>query len=191
MRTGAGTPRFSWMFGPGGTNGSVGAAPRLVLVNAHSSEAPCATHLHAYGDCVEPSALFSCAGVIAFAVPVAVSPTHNSMPVSLVCVNAKRVLSGEKPIQPIAGLGGSVTFRSVPSDGLLMSRLRYRTARCRPLVFGLMRTPPMRNIGWASSARDGMLARSSTAIAAPDALSSTVGGGAASSTSTMALGGSR
>ena len=147
MRTGEGTPRFSWMFGPGGTGGSAGAGPRPLLVNAQSREAPCATHLQVEGACVEPSALFNCAGVIALAVPVAASPTQSSMPVSLVCVNAKRVLSGEKPIQPIAGFAGSVTFRSEPSDGFLMRRLRYRTARCRPFVFGLMRTPPSRSIG--------------------------------------------
>jgi len=92
--------------------------------NAHSSEAPWPTHLHAEGDWGEPSALFSCAGVSARAAPVLVSPTHSSIPFSRVWVNANFALSGEKPTQPIAGLAGSVTLRSVPSDGFLIVRLR-------------------------------------------------------------------
>ena len=55
----------------------------------------------------------------------------------------------------------------------------------------LMRTPPRRSIGCASSAIDGMLVRSRTAMAVPDALSSTVGGGGASRISTIAFGGVR
>jgi hypothetical protein len=46
------------------------------------------------------------------------------MPFSRVCVKAKRVLSGEKPIQPIAGFGGSETLRSVPSAAFLIVSAR-------------------------------------------------------------------
>src|SRR6478672_13792553 len=108
------------MFGPAGTVGGTGAAPRPVAANEHRSEVPWLTHLHAAGVCVDPSALFNCGGVMALAAPVAVSPTHNSMPVSRVFVKAKRALSGEKPIHPIAGADGSVTLRSVPSAGFLI-----------------------------------------------------------------------
>ena len=55
----------------------------------------------------------------AFARPVALSPIHNSMPVGLVCVNAKRAPSAEKPSQLSAGLGGSVTVRTAPSATVL------------------------------------------------------------------------
>ena len=54
-----------------------------------------------------------------------------------------------------------------------------------------MRTPASLSIGCDNSAMEGMLARSRTAMALPEALSSTVGGGGASSTSTMAFGGTR
>ena len=112
------------MFGPAGTAGGAGAGPRVATTNAHSSDAPWFTHLQAEGDCGEPSALFNGAGVSTLATPVDVSPTHSSIPASRVCVNANRVLSGENPTHPIAGLGGSVTLRSTPSAGLLIVRWR-------------------------------------------------------------------
>ena len=80
--------------------------------------------MQAEGACGEPSALLSGEGVITFAAPVAVSPTHSSIAVSRVLVNANRVLSGENPTHPIAALAGSVTLRSVPLAGLLMVSVR-------------------------------------------------------------------
>ena len=88
-------------------------------MNAHNSDAPSPIHAHGV-----PSDAFSCAGVIALAWPVAVSPIHNSMPFSRVFVNARRRPSGENPIQLIAGVAGSVTFRSAPSATTLRLRLR-------------------------------------------------------------------
>jgi hypothetical protein len=102
-------PRCSWMLGPVGTP-CTGAGPRLGDTNSHSSEPPSPTHSHG-----APFTAFNCAGVTAFAWPVADSPIHSSMPLSRCCVNAKRLPSGEKPSQTSFGLGGSVTARSAPS----------------------------------------------------------------------------
>ena len=110
-------PRFSWMFGP---IGAPGIAPRFAGTNEHRSEAPWPIHEH--GCC--PSAALSCGAVTALACPVAVAPTHNSMPLSFVFVKANRPPSGEKPIQPITGDGGSVTLRSAPSTTAFSVRLR-------------------------------------------------------------------
>src|SRR3712207_422951 len=97
------------MFGPDGTP-TEGAEPRLGAMNAQSSDAPSATHSHG-----EPLTAFNCAGVTAFATPVAVSPIQSSMPVSRCCVNANRLPSAEKPIHASFGFCGSDTFFSAPS----------------------------------------------------------------------------
>ena len=94
-----------------------GAAPRSRPVNAQSSEAPWPTHLQADGVWVEPSRVVQLRGRdgLGRAGRGVADPQLDAA--SRVCVNAKRALSGEKPIQPIAGFGGSVTFRSAPSAG--------------------------------------------------------------------------
>ena len=92
--TGATTPRLSWMFGPVGAAGSWRRGSAIGVDEAHSSDAP--SPIHAQG---APNTALSCAGVIAFAWPVAVSPIHSSTPLSRMCVKAKRLPSAEKPIQ--------------------------------------------------------------------------------------------
>src|SRR5687768_10528395 len=118
------------MFGPVGTP-AVGAAPRLGDTNSHSIEPPLATHSQGV-----PSVAFSCAVVIDLACPVAESPIHSSMPLSRCWVNAKRLPSGEKPIHDSIGLGGSVTFFSLPSAIDFSVIARDSCARCGPLVRG-------------------------------------------------------
>src|SRR5690606_7748697 len=125
------------MLGESGTAGGSGTAPRLATVNAHRSDAPWPTHSHAPGSCPRPSVALSGASVRALAWPVAVWPTQSSMRSPWVWVNAKREPSGEKPIQPMAGDGGSVTVGPVPSAGLVILSDRKYPVRCRPLVFGL------------------------------------------------------
>src|SRR5690348_8252506 len=123
--TDATTPRLSWMFGPVGADGGCGAGPRLVLMNAQSSELPSPMNEHG-----APNTELSCAGVTAFACPVAVSPIHSSTPLSRMFVNAKRLPSALNPIQVITGDGGRVTLRSLPSAMTFSVRLRYRRPRC-------------------------------------------------------------
>src|SRR5688500_5396758 len=102
------------MFGPLGTVGVASVAPRLEGTNAHRSDAVPAAHSHGL-----PSDALSSAGVSALACPVAVSPTHSSIPFSRVCVNANRLPSGEKPTHANSGFGGTVTFFSEPSAMIL------------------------------------------------------------------------
>src|SRR5688572_11217818 len=173
------------MLGPVGTP-IVGAEPRLGDTNSQSSDPPSPTHSQGV-----PSVAFSCAGVVDLACPVAESPIQSSMPLSRCCVNAKRLPSGEKPIHDSIGLGGSVTFLSLPSAIDFRVIARDNCARYGPLVRGLMRTPARRYIGCDSSAMVGMLARSNSATTSRAGLSSTVGGGGASRMSTMAFGGKR
>ena len=102
-------PRCSWMLGPVGTP-MVGVAPRPGETNSQSIEPPLPTHSQG-----APRVALSCAGVTDLACPVAESPIHSSMPLSRCCVKAKRLPSGEKPIQDSIGLGGVVTRISRPS----------------------------------------------------------------------------
>ena len=139
---------------------------------------------------VASTALRSAPG-IATARPVAVSPIQSSMPVGLVCANAKRTPSGEKPSQVSAGDGGSVTGRTAPSATAFNVSARAVRARCRPLVVGSMRSPASRSIGRARSAIVGMAACSSTATTSRDGLRHTSGGGGWSRMSTITLGGNR
>src|SRR6476659_7633461 len=95
---GAATPRLSWMFGPVGTVGAFGSGPRLVFTNAQRSESPLPIPEHG-----SPNTELSCAGVIDFAWPVAVSPIHNSTPLSRMLVNANFLPSALKPIHVSTG----------------------------------------------------------------------------------------
>src|SRR5689334_4572659 len=93
---GAEMPRLSWMLGPVGAAGDFGSGPRALLTNAHISELPLPIHEHG-----SPNTAFSCAGVTDFAWPVAVSPIHNSTPLSRMLVKAKRLPSALNPIHSI------------------------------------------------------------------------------------------
>src|SRR5918995_6579604 len=113
------------MFGAGGVVGAVGTAPRLGGTNAQSSDAPVLTHSHGVA-----SDALSCAVVSAFAAPVAVSPTHNSIPLSRVFINAKRFPSGENAIHVSSAFAGTVTFFSVVSAVDLSVIARNSWVRC-------------------------------------------------------------
>jgi hypothetical protein len=173
------------MFGPVGTSGSAGGAPRLGGTKRQRSAVLSESHSHG-----APQTAFSDAVLIAFAWPVAGSPIHSSMPVSRVWVNANRLPSGEKPIHASFGFCGSVTLISVPSASVFSVMLRSAWKRCGPLVRGLMRMPASRCIGCATSEIGGMLARSSSAITSPAGLTAAVGSGGASRMSTISFGGS-
>ena len=186
MRTGATAPRCSCTFGPVGTVGAAGAAPRAGGIAMQSNCPPVPTHVQP-----APNTPFTASPPTACALPVALSPIHRSMPVSRVFVKAKRAPSAEKPIHVSCGESGTVTARVAPSAVDFSERPFAVRARCRPLVLGSMRRPARRSIGRASSAIVGMGARSSTAATSFEGLRKTSGGGGASRTSTIAFGGSR
>src|SRR5262249_29846551 len=87
--------------------------------------------------------------------PVAVSPTHSSIPAAVVLVKAKCAPSGlHRPALSLAP-GGRSIFISVPSGTLRRVSALLKVVLWRPLVFGLMRWPASRSIGWESSAIGG------------------------------------
>ena len=89
--------------------------------------------------------------LMAFALPVAVSATHRSMPFSFVLRNARCAPSGENFTFDRLACGGTVTFTSLPSATFFSVMPVISAARCGPYVLGFTRVPAMRSIGCASS----------------------------------------
>ena len=112
------------------------------------------------------------------------------MPESVVWVIDSLVPSGENdpPNDPSAG---SVSFRSTPvaTSFSVSPVVPFRT--CGPLESGLMRDPPSRNIGEATSASVGMLLRCVSSSVFRSGDTTTPGSGSASMMSMMTLGGVR
>src|SRR6185295_11617587 len=85
-------PRFSLIFGPGGTLGSAGAGPRLATTSVQMT-----TLLFASQSQGSPVAAFRRSRpLIIRARPFATSAIHNSIALGLVFRNDRRVPSGEK-----------------------------------------------------------------------------------------------
>ena len=193
MATGAAWPRFSLTFGPVGTSGSAGGAPRPSATKRHRSARLSSSHSHGaprlpYG---EPAAPLSDAVVTAFTRPVADSAIHSSMPAARVAVNASIRPLGEKATQLSVAPGGVATVVCTPVLRFSSVMPMSVDGRCGPFVRGLTRYPASRYIGCASSLMDGMLRRSSSATVSRDGLTSAVGSGGASRMSTMTCGGVR
>jgi hypothetical protein len=93
--------------------------------------------------------------VTAFACPFLVSATQSSIPRSRTFAKASFEPSGEKPMVISFEPGGSEIGRSGPSTDFRVTANKPGR-RCGPLVRGLMRPPPIRYIGWESSAIDGI-----------------------------------
>jgi len=182
--TGAALPEFSWMLGPAGTSGALGAGPRLATTKLQSN-VPSSTQSHG-----APMAAFRLAMVTDLARPVAVSAIHSSMPAGLVLVNDRRLPPGEKLTASIFAAVGTTTFVSLPSATAFSVIAVMPWLRCGPLVFGLIRIPARRSIGCDRSAIDGMLGRSRSASCWRVGLTTTDGSGRASRMSAITLGGS-
>src|SRR3954451_22006873 len=101
---GDGLPEFSCTFGPAGTRGSAGAAPREAGTVVQTSVALSSqSHGSPAGELRRSPPLTSrdC--------PVIVSATHTSMPAAFVLVNASRLPSGENSTSPTLALAGTTT----------------------------------------------------------------------------------
>ena len=64
-------------------------------------------------------------------------------------------LDGQQVRLPIPPFAGRVTFVLFPSDIRTSVKAVILGGRCMPFVFGLMRSPARRSMGWASSAIEG------------------------------------
>ncbi len=184
MLTGAALPSFSWMFGPSGAAGALGAGPREAGTVRHNRLASF-THAHAC-----PIVALSATPGTGLAAPFAASAIQRAIPVAFVSVKATLRLFGEKPIQSMRAAAGTASFTVFPSAIATSEMPVSAGGRCGPFVRGLMRAPARRSIGWERSAIDGMLARSSSAMTWRDGLTATVGSGRASRMSTTTFGGS-
>src|SRR6266536_5630739 len=103
------------MFGPLGTVGSAGAGPRPGGTSSQIKVALSGSQSHGS----PPVALSRSVPLIIFAWPVAVSVTHNWMPLSLVFRNERCAPSGEKRTFDTFACGGTLTFTSLLSEILL------------------------------------------------------------------------
>src|SRR5689334_13569761 len=97
------------MFGPAGTDGSAGGAPRPDGTSSHTSVTLSRSQSH--GSPVV-ALMRSAPETIAFADPLVASAIQSSIPVSLVCRNDRRDPSGENFKCDTRACGGMVTFTS-------------------------------------------------------------------------------
>ncbi len=103
-------PEDSCTFGPGGAAGAAGGLPRPAGISLTSK-----VRLPGIQSMGSLSAAFTVKPGSFRALAVAVSATHNSMPLAVVCVKAKCFPSGLHCGNPIFGLGGSTILLSTPS----------------------------------------------------------------------------
>ena len=96
------------MFGPLGTFGSAGAAPRDCGMNPQTSPVLSSSHSH------EPVRPFSGAPAETLVCAVATSPMYRSMPESRVLVKLKRLPSGENWNPVSFAPAGTAIGRSAP-----------------------------------------------------------------------------
>src|SRR5205085_10441753 len=98
---------------------------------------------------------FSLSPSILRVLPVALSPTHTSIPAAVAFVNTNCFPSGLQCGVVSLGFAGNSTLMGVPSGTLRSSSEDSNVVLWSPLVLGLMRKPASRSMGSASSAMGG------------------------------------
>ena len=172
------------MFGIEGTTGAAGAGPRPAGTMLQRKPVESSSQLH------PPPRPLMPRSTTVVTPPVATSATSSRMVFAAVCVMAIFLPSGEK-LAPNDPSAGSANLRSVPVATSFNVRPMVPLSTWLPLVRGLMRDPPRRNIGDATSASVGMLRRCVISIVFRSGDNATPGNGSASMMSTMTFGGVR
>src|SRR5687768_16960315 len=170
------------MFGPAGTCGLAGAAPRPSGIRRQKNPVELSVHEQPPATPLMPPASTTRGAMFAASV------TSSRMLLSVVCVIAIFVLSGEKDALSDPSVT-SITGRSVPvATSFAMMRWVPPITR-GPLLRGLMRDPARPIHGAVTSASVGMLLRYDSSIVLRSRESETAGAGSALMMSATTLGG--